>query len=93
MPHHLEPLQLHLIIPANSRLALCDSDLLFHGIHSLQVWKQKPPLISPGHDHSVPLHIQRIGRMDFLTLPENVNADGQPVKLIFLNRGKSGILG
>lgn len=80
MSHHLKPFQLNIIIVSrDARLLFCNGDLVFDGVHSVQIRQQQSPLAAFCYDHTVAFDIQFVRRGDCFRCAEDINAVNQLV--------------
>jgi len=56
--HNLESEQIHFLTRRNAALSPCNRDLLFNGINSLKVWKQKPAFESTLDNDTVFFYVE-----------------------------------
>ena len=70
MPYHLKTFQMKFFFLADSRLALCNGNLVGCSVHALQIGKQKSSFVGAGNYHAIALYVQLTLRFDFFHLFE-----------------------
>ena len=82
MPHDFKSLEIYLFIGAYAGFSACYGYLLFHGINSVKIRKQKSAPISAGNDHSVSLYIKHIRRIYVFRFSEDIHIHFKPLKFM-----------
>ena len=92
MAHDLEAFELDIIVcRIDAGFLLGNHQLITDRVDTIEVWKQKPPLPTLGHDDAVAFRVELVRRIDGFGVSQHVNGIVKVVQLFRTNRWETRV--